>query len=122
MTVTRKLIAPTNFQFYISDVSDRQIESFGETVAVVSNGLSVTIPCQSDQEADTELIVGDYAEVPKDGVLVFEGTIPTPGRIVVASNVAMDHLLRFPVAREVTQLTIWTDGQEYPERVVVGVS
>lgn len=121
MKVLRRMISPSNFQFYISDYEQPEIALLGEAIEVVSNGLSLTVPCQSDQEADTEFTIGAYADVPQNGSRVFEGTIPTPSRLVVVSDVAMDRLLRYPVPDTQTHLTIWTDGEKFPARIVVGV-
>ena len=121
MSIMKKFIAPSNLQFYISDVSIPESAFFGENVRIVSNGLSLTVPCQYEFEGDTEVIIGAYDEVPKDGVLAFDGSIPTPGGFLLVTDVGIEELMKYPVSNATTRLAIWTDGLEYPARVVVGV-
>lgn len=115
-------ISPSHLQFFISDWKISSAEPYGEDAEIISNGRTVAIPCQYCMEGETELIIGGIDEVPKDGVLAFEGSIETPSRILVASDVTREHLMEYPVSKDVSWLSIWTDGKAYPERVVVGVS
>jgi len=114
-------IAPPYLQFFISDVSLPGSPIQGETISIVSNGLCLSVPCQYAYEGDTLLTVGDVAEVPKDGILVYEGEVPTPSGVLVFGDAELTELLRYPVREKNTKLTIWTDGQQFPARVVVGV-
>jgi len=112
---------PTHGIFFISDETLPDAPFPGERMEFQSNGRCILGRCQHDQDGPLEIVIGDYAEVPKDGVLVFSGPLETPNRLLVCSNVVLDEMVRVPVKSARTSVFIWTDGQKMPEKVVIGL-
>lgn len=122
MTIKRALIAPSNALFFVSDMSvpESPMPSV-ERIEVITNGKCILVPCQYEGDGDTDLTLGDYAEVPKEGVHVFEGSIPTASGLLVCFDVGLNELLSLRVETLQARINIWTDGLELPARIVIGV-
>ncbi len=121
MKLRTKLITPPNIHFYISDSNIPDSAPLGEELEIGFNGLCLTVPCRYEFEGSTELIVGKYQDVPKNDLLVFSGSIPTPSKKLLFHDFLSNELLSYPVIETTTQLRLWTDGLRLPERVVVGI-
>lgn len=52
---------------------------------------------------------------------MFDQMLLTPGKLLICSDVAGERLLNFPLQTVETRVRIWTDGLEFPTRVVTGV-
>lgn len=92
-----------------------------EEIEIVANDACIAVPCQYEGDGDTTLIVGDYEDVPQDDLQVFDQMLLTPGKLLVCSDVAGEFLLTFPLQTAKTRIRIWTDGLDFPTRVVIGV-
>jgi hypothetical protein len=118
--IERRMIAPPNLQFFISDPDAVDVPVQGESIRIISSGECISVPCRFRDEGDTELIVGDneaaLPEAPQ-----FDGTIPTPSGSVLFSDVEMTELLSFPAPAGTTRIRIWTDGSIFPDRIVVAI-
>jgi hypothetical protein len=112
---------PSHGIFFISDESLPDAPISGERMEFLSNGRCILGPCQHDQDGPLEITIGDYADVPKDGAFVFSGPIETPNRLLVCSNVVLEHMVAVDVKSTRTKVSIWTDGQRMPEWVVIGL-
>lgn len=119
--IERYLIAPPYLQFFISDPEARDIPQQVNRPTVISSGKCISVLCQYAFEGETELIVGDLDEVSDAGTIAFDGSIPTPSRVLWFSDAEDTELARVPVSSSVTRLRIYTDGMEFPARVVVGI-
>jgi hypothetical protein len=114
-------IAPPYLQFLIADRRDRENPILSEPIEIVTNGSCICVPCQYQGDGDTELVVGSYDEVPKDGIRAFEGELPTRDRKLIFYDIEGTEWLAYPVKQFSSRLDIWTDGAEFPARVVVGI-
>jgi hypothetical protein len=121
MTAVQRMISPPYLQFFISGSEDFEAPMPTEQRRVLSNGVGLSIPCQYLYEGDTELIIGDYADVRRSEEPQFDGVIPTPNRVLIVSDVELTEWLRYPVPTAGTRLTVWTD-QEFATQVVVAVA
>lgn len=118
--IERRMIAPPNLQFFISDPDAMDIPIQGESIRIISSGECISVPCRYWDEGDTELIVGDNEAILPQAPQ-FDGTIPTPGGSVLFSDAEMTELLSFPTPARNTRIRIWTDGSILPDRVVVAI-
>lgn len=112
---------PTHGIFFISDETLPEPPFPGERMEFQTNGRCILGRCRHDQDGPLGIVVGDYAEVPKDGVLVFSGPVETPNRLLVCSNVVMEEMVRVTVTFARTNVFVWMDGRQMPARVVIGL-
>ena len=120
--IKRFLIAPPYLQFFISDPAARNSPHQVERPTVISSGDCLSVLCQYADEGQTELIVGDFDEVADEGGLAYDGSIPTPNKVLWFADAELTELARVPVSTNVTRLRIFTDGLQFPERVVIGIA
>jgi hypothetical protein len=120
--IQRKFISPPYLQFFISDLMGAEGPIQGpEKLQVISNGAAISVPCQYEEDGETELVVGPAAEVPRLDREVFDGVIPTPSGEVLFSDAEVTTLMTYPARTSKTRIRIWTDGSTLPDRIVVGI-
>ncbi|WP_421724228.1 hypothetical protein [Bauldia sp.] len=81
----------------------------------------VAAGCLPDSEGDTEIVMGPSGDVTPDKQLLFDGSLETPSRRLIAELVVDREILRVEVPNTITHLQIWTDGTNASERITVGI-
>ena len=72
-------------------------------------------------DGPTEVTLDAATNVDPGNAPVFDGSLETPSRTVVASTVDRKPLLRVSVPGNQTRVRIWTNHPMEPDKVVVGV-
>lgn len=121
MATSRMMIAPPNLQFFISDMEATDVPIQGVPLRILATRECISVPCQYNEEGETELVVGFIDEIHEDGPPAFDDEIETPSGILLFSDVELTELMKFETRRTQIRIRIWTDGLQFPERVVVGL-
>lgn len=88
-------------------------------VQVLATASCVLVRCRHEIDGETELTLGAAADIVADGEPVFDGTIETPSRELMISDVLGAPLLRAPVDADATRVRVWVNHPVWPDRVTV---
>jgi hypothetical protein len=88
-------------------------------VQVLATASCVLVRCRHEIDGVTELTLGAAADIVADGEPVFDGTIATPSRELMISDVLGAPLLRAPVDADATRVRVWVNHPVWPDRVTV---
>ena len=86
---------------------------------VLASGSCVLVRCRHEIDGETELTLGAAADIVAEGEPVFDGTIATPSRELMISDVLGAPLLRAPVDADATRVRVWVNHPVWPDRVTV---
>lgn len=88
-------------------------------VQVLATASCVLVRCRHEIDGETELTLGAAADIVADAEPVFDGSIATPSRELMISDVLGVPLLRAPVDADATRVRVWVNHPVWPDRVMV---
>jgi hypothetical protein len=113
-------IAPPNSLLFVSDQKWGDPIDFKIIKPIMWNRTSVAICCLMSQDGETEVTLGSADEVNPGWPPAFDDVI-TASRSVVVSTSERMILLEYPVQTSHSKITVWTNREKEPDRVVIGV-
>jgi hypothetical protein len=119
MTVKTVSVAPEYLSFYMSGSWDVDVP-----VVYGAQGTDdcLVITCQYWNDGDTTITMGPCEELPVHSMpLVFDGMLSTPTRSVLLHDVYMPEILRMDVHDTRTRVRIWSNHENQPDVVVIGL-
>ncbi len=81
----------------------------------------IAFACLPEVDGPTEIVIGQSSELEPGLLLVFEGELETPSRIVIISGVEIERLLSVDVANPKTKVKIWYSHPKWPDKVTISV-
>ncbi|MET0724516.1 MAG: hypothetical protein ABWY64_27315 [Tardiphaga sp.] len=127
-TVTIK-VAPAHSIFFISDPAYEVVSKVdGRTPTVWATPSCLAVGCLMFQDGETELtlLAGEEADraapllvADREMEQVFEGSLETPGNVLVVSTSEKQVLLRLTVPSVTTRVRVWTNHPTEPEKITV---
>jgi len=88
-------------------------------VQVLATASCLLVRCRHEIDGETELTLGAAADIVADAEPVFDGSIATPSRELMISDVLGVPLLRAPVDADATRVRVWVNHPVWPDRVMV---
>lgn len=119
-SMSRRIAVP-NSLLYIRDPSSKERPEVEGSAAVWSTASCVAISCLNDSDGETEITLGNTAEVQRASPPLFDRTLVTPSRTVIVEIVPGKTVCEMPVPTGHTPLRIWTDGFRDTATVVIGL-
>jgi hypothetical protein len=112
--------AMPNGLFFIEDISGgRPPDPFtDEKVQYTSSCISVA--CLHEIDGEAEIVLGPSEEVAPAYALAFDGSLDTPSKELVITDVPGNHLLKARVPDIVTRIRVWRSHPDWPDQVTVG--
>lgn len=121
MSADSIVVAPMNLLVFVSDPTATDVPTHGERPRIRSTAECITIPCLYWDEGDTKISMGSFAEVGEARTPNFDGTIKTPTRRVVVTDVAItEYLSRFVPSFE-TRIRVWINHPTEPDEILIAV-
>ena len=90
-------------------------------VSHVATDTCILCGCYPDVDGETVITLGTINEVHKEGKVVFDGTLMTPGRRIAVETVEGDSIFEMPTTNTKTRVQIWTNADWAPDKVTIGV-
>lgn len=119
----KAVLSPPNAILFVFDPTNKDvvIPSYvnGELTAATES--CVSVGTLADVDGDTEVILDIGAAVSADLERVFSGVITTPGGKVAVVTSQFQRVLELDVPIGAVDITIWTDDERNPGRVVISV-
>jgi hypothetical protein len=87
---------------------------------LVSTDTCILVGCLIDADGETEFALGRVSEVDTGDRPAFQGKLKTPTRRIALESVDGRLVLDAPVSQEETMVSIWTNHESEPDKVIVG--
>lgn len=81
----------------------------------------IAFVCLPDIDGPTEIRIGPPNEIEPGPLLVFEGDLETPSRLLIISGVEIERVLSVDVAHQKTKVKIWYSHPKWPDKVTISV-
>jgi hypothetical protein len=114
-------ISPINSLLFIEDVSGGTPPEPIWGAKVLSTPSCISFACFPEQDGPTEIAIGPSNEVEPGPLLVFDGDLDTPSRIVIISGVEIERVLSVDVAQQKTKVRIWYSHPKWPDKITISV-
>ena len=114
-------ISPVNSLLFIEDAAGGVPPEPIWGVLVHSTPSCISFACFPEQDGPTEITIGPSIEVEPGPILVFDGDLETPSRVVVISGVEIERALSADVAHPRTRVRIWYSHPKWPDKVTIAL-
>ncbi len=114
-------ISPINSLLFIEDVNGGSPPEPVWGAKILSTTSCISFACFPEQDGPTEITIGPSSEIEPGPLLVFEGDLETPSRIVIISGVEIERVLSVDVAHQKTKVRIWYSHPKWPDKVTISV-
>lgn len=114
-------IAPVNSILFLSDLAGGTPPEPVWGAKILSTPSCISFACFPEQDGPTEITIGPSNEVEPGPILVFDGDLETPGRVIAISAVDTDRVLSINVAHAKTKVRIWYSHPKWPDKVTIGL-
>ena len=114
-------IAPMNSLLFLSDPGGGQPPVPVWGAKILSTPSCVSFACFPEQDGPTEITIGPKSEIEPGALLVFEGELETPNRVVAIETAVHERVVSIDVACEKTKVCIWYSHPKWPDKVTISV-
>lgn len=122
MNTTSVLASPPYSLILILDPAKGLIPLTMNGALIAATNSCVAVGCRAEDDGVTKIILGPADLVDPGFSPIFSGTIETPSQLVEIQTVIGKTLLSTPVSNVITHVSIWTDDEQEPEQITVGIS
>jgi len=113
-------IAPPNSLLFISGPEGGQPLDFSFLKTIRWNATCIAVSCLPFIDGETEVTLGAAGEVDPGWSPAFDELLIAKGSIAVSTS-ERTTLLELPVTDDRTRVKIWTNDDEEPDKVIVGI-
>lgn len=117
----RTRISPANSLLFIEDANGGKPPEPIWGVQIHSTPSCISFACFPEIDGATEITIGPSAEIEPGPLLVFDGDLETPSRVVIISGVEIPRVLSVDVPRTTTKVRIWYSHSKWPEKVTIAL-
>ncbi len=104
----------------VEDTARGEPPEWVDGLPVLASGSCLLVRCMPAIDGETELTLGAAAaDIIAGGEPVFDGTIATPSRELMISDVEGEQLLKTQVVEVQTRVRVWLNQADWPDRVTV---
>lgn len=114
-------ISPVNSLLFIEDVNGGKPPEWVWGANILSTPSCISFACFPEQDGPTEITIGPSNEIEPGPLMVFEGDLETPSRVVIISGVEFECVLSVDVANQKTKVKIWYSHPKWPDKVMISV-
>lgn len=114
-------ISPINSLLFIEDVNGGTPPEPVWGAKILSTPSCISFMCFPEQDGPTEITIGPSNEIEPGPLLMFEGDLETPSRVVIISGVEIERVLSVDVAHKKTKVRIWYSHPKWPDKITISV-
>jgi hypothetical protein len=114
-------ISPLNSLLFIEDVKGGIPPEPIWGANILSTPSCISFACFPEVDGPTEITIGPSSEVRPGPILLFDGDLETPSRVVIISGVEIGRVLSVAVAHPKTKVKIWYSHPKWPDKVTISV-
>lgn len=115
-------VAPPNSLVLIVDGRGGDVPASMRGSIVAATDSCIAVGCRAEDDGDTEITLGALEDTRSDDRLAYDGWLETPSRKVVVRSVEGADFLEMPVASEKTNVRVWVNDPQEPDRITVGIA
>jgi hypothetical protein len=119
--IQKTKISPVNSLLFLEDIKRGTLPVPVWGAKILSTPSCVSFACFPEQDGPTEITIGPSSEIEPQPLLVFDGYLETPSRVVVISGVEIERVLSVDVASQKTKVKIWYSHPKWPDKITISV-
>jgi hypothetical protein len=122
MTVKTVSVAPEYVSFYMAGDLEADVPVEYGALGVFGTSECLVVTCQYWNDGDTTITMGPYEELPPSQMpLRFDGHLDTPDGKIVLFDTNIPEILSMSVHDTRTRVRIWSNHENQPDVVVIGL-
>ena len=119
--IQKARISPVNSILFIEDVNRGILPEPVWGAKILSTPSCISFACFPEQDGPTEITIGPSNEIGPGPLLMFDGDLETPSRVVIISGVDIERVLSVDVANQKTKVKIWYSHPKWPDKITISV-
>ena len=114
-------VSPVNSLLFMTDANGGTPPEPVWGAKIQSTPSCISFACFPEQDGPTEIAIGQNGDLEPEKLLVFDGELDTPSRVIILETAVHERVLAVDVAHRKTKVRIWYSHPKWPEKIVIGV-